>query len=161
MKRTLEKCKTLNTSTEKIRKDLEVSKERSSKFNELIIKHEQSINITTSELNRSKEKISEMETKLHSLTVERDMYKSNQDRLNKEYELILTKFEQDLKANTNETVIQNELKLNLKQFYENLFVKTCLFVVNKSNDDFKLIVLNMGTDIKDFNLKNIIKSLLK
>ena len=49
-------------------------------------------------------------------------------------ELILTKFEQDLKANTNETVIQNELKLNLKQFYENLFVKTCLFVVNKSND---------------------------
>jgi hypothetical protein len=89
------------------------------------------------------------------------LLKSKQETANKEYELILTKFEQDLKANTNETVIQNELKLNLKQFYENLFVKTCLFVVNKSNDDFKLIVLNMGTDIKDFNLKNIIKSLLK
>ena len=85
----VEKIKALNTSNEKLRKDLETAKERGSKFNELIIKHEQSINITTLELNRSKERISELETKLHSLTVERDLYRSNQERLSKEQELLV------------------------------------------------------------------------
>ena len=84
----LEKCKTLNTSTEKHKKELDSSKERMSKLNEMIIKHEQSINLTTQELNRTKEKLNEFETKLHTVTVEKDLYKSNQDRLSKENELL-------------------------------------------------------------------------
>jgi len=98
-----------------------------------------------------------------------DHLKSKHETLNKEYELILAKFEQDLTANTNETtVIQDEFKLSFKQFYENLFVKNCLFAVNNNNksnsntiNNFKLIVVNMGTDMKDYNLKNVMKSLLK
>ena len=43
----LEKCKTLNTAIEKIRKELESAKERGSKFSELVIKHEQSLSLTT------------------------------------------------------------------------------------------------------------------
>jgi chromosome segregation ATPase len=85
----LERCKTLNTNIEKCRKELETNKERNSKLNEIIIKHEQSINLTTQELNRVKEKSYEMETRLHSITLERDMYKSNQERLSKEHELLL------------------------------------------------------------------------
>lgn len=86
----LERCKTLNTNVEKSRKELETAKERMSKLNEIIIKHEQSINLTTQELNRMKEKSCEIETRLHSITLERDMYKSNQDRLSKENVLLLT-----------------------------------------------------------------------
>ena len=85
----LERCKTLNTNIEKSRKELDTAKERNSKLNEIIIKHEQSINLTTQELNRLKEKYYEIETRLHSITVERDMYKNNQERLNKEHELLI------------------------------------------------------------------------
>lgn len=84
----LEKFKTLNTVYERTRKELDSLKEKQSKVNEIIIKHEQSINFTTGELNRSKERVYELETKLHSCQVERDMNKSNLERLHKEYELL-------------------------------------------------------------------------
>lgn len=85
----LERCKTLNTNIDKCRKELETAKERSSKLNEIIIKHEQSINLTTQESNRLKEKLNEIEIRLHSVTLERDMYKSNQERLSREHELLI------------------------------------------------------------------------
>lgn len=43
----LEKCKTMNTVCEKTRRELETGKEKMSKLNEMIIKHEQTINLTT------------------------------------------------------------------------------------------------------------------
>ena len=41
----MEKCKTLNTSVDKLRRELDASKERASKFSELVIKHEQSLSL--------------------------------------------------------------------------------------------------------------------
>lgn len=100
----LEKCKTLNTGAEKCRKELDTYKERGSKLNEVIIKHEQSINLTTMELNRTKERVSELETRLHSSTVERDMFKSNYERLSKEHELLI-------KENNSRTTILANLEM--------------------------------------------------
>ena len=54
-----------------------------------MIKHEQSLNLTHNELNRAKERVSELETRLHSVSVERDMLKSSQERLNREHELLV------------------------------------------------------------------------
>ena len=83
----------------------------------------------------------------------------------REYESIVRNFEDDLKSNKNQDYIQNELKLNLRRFHEKLFVKTCIFTVNKSNksqvNNFKLIVLNLGLENIDADFKNIIKFLLK
>ncbi|CAF0709464.1 unnamed protein product [Brachionus calyciflorus] len=124
---TLEKCKTLSTAAEKHRKELDTYKERASKSNELIIKHEQSINLTTQELNRSKEKINEIETKLHSLMVERDMFKSNYDRLSKEHELLIKENNSRTSILANLEMIRNscdrnerETKLILNQKIEQL-----------------------------------------
>ena len=89
MESSLERCKTLNTNIDKCRKELDTAKERNSKLNEIIIKHEQSINLTTQESNRLSVKLNELETRLHSTTLERDMFKSNQDRLGKEHELLI------------------------------------------------------------------------
>ena len=100
----LERCKTLNTNIDKGRKELDTAKERNAKLNEIIIKHEQSINLTTQESNRLKEKSYEIETRLHSITLERDMYKSNQERLTKEHELLL-------KEKTSRNSIHADLQL--------------------------------------------------
>lgn len=85
----LEKCKTLNTAIDKCRRELETVKERNSKFNDIIIKHEQSINLTTQELNKLNEKVCEYENKLHSLKFERDTHKASHERLVKEHDLLI------------------------------------------------------------------------
>jgi hypothetical protein len=83
----------------------------------------------------------------------------------REYEMIIKNFEEDLKSNKNQEKIQNELKLNLKCFYEKLFVKTCLFTVDKSSkaevNNFKLVFLHLGLDNIDVHFRNVIKFLLK
>ena len=85
---TVEKCKTLNATVEKYKKECETLKERNSKFSELIVKHEQSLTTLNLELHKSKEKQGELEAHLRSLTVERDLFKSNQDRLTVENQIL-------------------------------------------------------------------------
>lgn len=83
----IEKCKSLNITIEKYRKEIESLKDRSSKVNEIVIKHEQSLQLANNELDKTREKLSELEIRLHSCTVERDLLKSNYDRVSKENEL--------------------------------------------------------------------------
>lgn len=112
---TLEKCKSLSTNIDKLRKELDSYKERLSKSNELIIKHEQSIHLTTVELNRSKEKIDELETKLHSISVEKDMLKSNHERLTKEAELLIRENNSRTSILTNLEIIRNSCERNERE----------------------------------------------
>jgi prefoldin subunit 5 len=53
---TVEKCKTLNATVEKYKKECEILKERNLKFSELIVKHEQSITTINLELHKANEK---------------------------------------------------------------------------------------------------------
>jgi nucleoprotein TPR len=85
---TVEKCKTLNATVEKYKKECETLKERNSKFSELIVKHEQSLNAANLELHKAKERQCELETNLRSLTIERDLFKSNQERLSVENHIL-------------------------------------------------------------------------
>lgn len=112
---TLEKCKSLSTNIDKLRKELDSYKERLSKSNELIIKHEQSIHLTTIELNRSKEKIDELETKLHSTSVEKDMLKSNHERLSKEHELLIRENNSRTSILANLEIIRNSCERNERE----------------------------------------------
>ncbi|RNA44217.1 nucleo TPR isoform X1 [Brachionus plicatilis] len=112
---TLEKCKSLTTNIEKLRKELESYKERLSKSNELIIKHEQSIHLTTVELNRCKEKIDELDTKLHSTSVEKDMLKSNYERLTKEHELLIRENNSRTSILANLEIIRNSCERNERE----------------------------------------------
>ncbi len=112
---TLEKCKSLNTAIEKCRKELDANKERNSKLSELIIKHEQSISSTTQELNRSSEKICELETKLHSLTFERDMLKSNHERIVKERDLLMQENASRSTILSNLDMIKNSCERNERE----------------------------------------------
>jgi nucleoprotein TPR len=52
----VEKCKTLNATVEKYKKECEILKERNLKFSELIVKHEQSITTINLELHKANEK---------------------------------------------------------------------------------------------------------
>lgn len=83
-----EKCKTLNTTVEKYKKECETLKERNAKFSELIVKHEQSINQLNMEIHKQREKQSELETSLRNSNIERDLFKSNQERLQVEADLL-------------------------------------------------------------------------
>jgi chromosome segregation ATPase len=85
----VEKCKSLNITIEKYRKEIETLRERASKANETVIKHEQSLSLTNQELNRCKERLGELETRMHSITLERDMLRGNHERLSKEHEHLM------------------------------------------------------------------------
>ena len=85
---TVEKCKTLNSTVEKYKKECEIVKERNSKFSESIIKHEQSLNMLNQELHKAREKQGELEAHLRNVTIERDLFKSNQERLSIENQLL-------------------------------------------------------------------------
>ena len=85
---TVEKCKTLNATVEKYKKECEILKERNSKFGELIVKHEQSLNTINLELHRANEKKAELEANLRNVTIERDLFKSNQERLSIENQIL-------------------------------------------------------------------------
>ena len=111
----IEKVKTLNTALEKSRKELDTFKERNSKFNELIIKHEQSISLTSNELNRAKDKVNELEIKLHTISVERDLLKSNQERLVKEHELLVRENNSRSMILSNLEVIRSSCERNERE----------------------------------------------
>lgn len=100
---TQEKCKSLNINADKYRKDCDILKERNDKFNELIIKHEQSISHLSKELHATKEKLSEYEINLRNKSMECDWYKSNQERLAKENELLI-------KENSSRSMILSNLE---------------------------------------------------
>jgi nucleoprotein TPR len=112
---TVEKCKSLNTAIEKLRKELETQKERNSKLNELIIKHEQSLSITSQESNRAQERVCELETKLHNMTFERDMLKSNHDRIVKERDMLVQENNSRSSILTNLEMIKNSCERNERE----------------------------------------------
>jgi len=84
----VEKCKTLNATVEKYKKECEILKEKNSKFSELIVKHEQSITTINLELHKANEKKAELEANLRNVTIERDLFKSNQERLSIENQIL-------------------------------------------------------------------------
>ena len=108
----LEKCKTLNTAIEKYRREIETIKERNLKFNDIIIKHEHSLNTTTQELNKLNEKVCTLENQLRSVTFERDMHKSNHERLVKERDLLI-------QENSSRTSIMTSLEMIKEGFSRN------------------------------------------
>ena len=112
---TLEKCKSLNTAIEKLRKELETQKERNSKLNELIIKHEQSLSLTSQEANRAQERVCELETKLHNMTFERDMLKSNHDRIVKERDMLVQENTSRSTILANLEMIKNSCERNERE----------------------------------------------
>lgn len=108
----LEKCKTLNTAIDKTRRELEAVKERNSKFNDIVIKHEQSLTLTTQENNKLSEKLNEYENRVHTLTFECDMHKSNHERLVKERDLLL-------QENSSKSTIMSSLEMIKNSFTRN------------------------------------------
>ena len=85
----VEKAKSLGVVLDKQRKELAAASERAAKFNELIIKHEHSLNTTTHELVSARERSAELERRMHSVSVERDLLKSSHERLDKEHTLLV------------------------------------------------------------------------
>lgn len=126
------------------------------------------INIYFDTLNETKENLIKVrrDFKREIETAEKfnlDILRQKSTDLARQFEEIIQKFENGLKT-TNDTV-QSELKNDLKQFHDKLFVKTCFFLVNtkstKNDCSFKLIVLNFGPDNCDLNLRCLLKCFLK
>ncbi len=102
-----EKCKTLNTTVEKYKKECDVLKERNSKLNESIFKHEQVIIQNNSDINSNKEKLGTMEMALRNSNMERDMFKGNYERLLKDHEVLVKENQSRLLILSNLETIKN------------------------------------------------------
>jgi chromosome segregation ATPase len=135
-------------------------KERNSKLNELIIKHEQSISLTTTELHRVKDKCNELETKMHSTVVERDMLKSNYERLTKEHELLIQENSSRVSILSNLEVIRSNFERNeretksmltqkIEQLERDLLIQTKQ--IEQAKDQHSIIVKSWETQNERLN----------